>query len=827
MKIKKIINKDVINIIKNLSNIVEKPKNFDNFKEYLKVSDKACLRIYYEYIFIKPILDLTIHKEVLKNNKHLKNYKSLENNLTDIPELKECYSKIKNELELLEDVHRSDFLIMLYNTIMICFIGKKSDVEGVVYTPKKVTDFMVNSTNELCKKYFNKSIYDRDVRILDPFLGTGNYIESIIESSDDLIESDINGYEINPLSHLIASLNIENKLYLKYKKYIPFNNMKMCDTFREDGKEFILIGNPPYSRGQSDLNENNKNKKHVELEKIIKDNYGSNSRSQNRNAIYDSYVKAIKWSEQRIGDEGIIVYITNNSFLKGFSFDGMRRCLSKDFNRIYILDLGGENGNENIFNIKVGVSINFFIKSKKLTDYKINYKRVDEKEKTNSLEGLTLENIKWKRLELIEDFDPSKKLFVKRNGKEEIKKSLEWFPINNREEFNQLTSMCDQTLKHIMRRGKSDNSIKSIFKFFTTGLITAQDNYLSNFNKYKVFEYVKKSINEYENQRLELEQNNINDIIYDSTKINWTKHLIGRIRKNEQLDKIDDSKIIKSICRPFTRKYLYFDKVLIDTPASQNLYIPINRPDCENIIICVTGIDKDQRRFSSFVSTNCVHFDLITNCQTFPLYVYYEDGNKRYDNITDWSLNEFRNKYSDKSIEKIDIFYYIYGILNHPEYSKKYADNLSKKFPRIPFVKDFHTFSKIGKQLTNLHINYEQVEPYENIIISEKNNISDLYRVVKMKLKDKDKETLKIIYNDHITLENIPRRVLDYKIVKKSPLEYIIDQYKIKIDKKSGHIDDPNDIEDPKKIINLIKRIINVSLKTIDLIEEFPPLENL
>ena len=208
----------------------------------------------------------------------------------------------------------------------------------------------------------------------------------------------------------------------------------------------------------------------------------------------------------------------------------------------------------------------------------------------------------------------------------------------------------------------------------------------------------------------------------------------------------------------------------------------------------------------------------IDSAQCFPFYTYDEDGTNRRENITDWALTEFRSHYGQKSITKLDIFHYTYALLHHPEYRTRYAANLKRELPRIPFAPDFADYARIGAALMKLHLEYEQ-QPEYPLGHTETGKLN--WRVEKMSLS-KDKTQLK--YNDFLTLSGIPPEVYEYRLGNRSALEWVVDQYRVSTDKRSGIVNDPNRDDDPEYIVRLIGQVVTVSLETVRLVRELSAL---
>lgn len=827
------------------------PKNFVQIKNYLnkhlEISDENCLKTICQFIIFKPIIDFTIHPEVIKNNQHLKIYNNLN---IQIPELKSFYSKNKNIFNSLDKNEKPKFLINLYNKILVSFCNKTADKDGIVFTPKQITNFMINFTNKLYNDHFNKSIYDKGIKIIDPFVGTGNYIESFIDLADKTIQSEIFAQEINPIASLLASLNIENQFYLKYNKYIPFYNIKLCDTFKQfeyenqenplfnnniyNNKFDIIIGNPPYRAQQNRTNDNNYNDKHAYLDKSIQNTYVYNSIATRKQCVYDSYAKSIKLASLSLNQNGIIALITNNSFIDSISFDGFRYCINNDFNYIYIVNLGGnlrrKEGSKvfNVFNIMVGVSINFFIKKKNSNDHKIFYSRFDDSLKPQITLNNLNNNIKFNQI------IPFNQKHIRKDLKTITTQN--WFHSNEKDLFNSFISLGNKIVKKVNENDLHKVKDQAIFKNYLLGFATACDKWILNFNYKKLKKNIKKLINNYNYQLDKYKKHkNINKLNYDPTYIKWSRKLLDKIIKYKKLKSFDKSKVTIDSYRPFVKKYLYYSDDIIEKNYKLDLFF-----------INVTEIGSNG--FFSLASKKHPESHFVEKCKSFHFYQpticfsglagnnFYSNAvnsffallfadktqgvayyNQKRENITDWALIHFQTKYNNKYITKKKIFFYVYSILNHPVYKSRFKNDLYRSIPRIPLLKEFNLYYKIGKQLMKMHIYYESYNKQYNKYIINKNN----FYVKKMKMI-KNEKSFDIIYNDYIQIIDIPNKVLDYKIGEHSAVKWLLLYYQIKKDKDSGLIENPNNPKKPKYIFNLVLKVIQISLDTQKLINKLP-----
>ena len=759
--------------------------------------------------------------------------------------LNSFYIAIENAAVLCKDFsQKQQFLNTVYEQFFQGFSVAVADTHGIVYTPQPIVDFMVNSVEHILETEFDRSLSDTGVHIIDPFVGTGNFIVRLMQDirATTLAEkyhNELHCNEILLLPYYIASLNIEHEFFQRTQTYRPFEGIALADTFElleeqqarlftQENTErverqkaadmFVVIGNPPYNVHQTNENDNNKNRKYQTMDTLLRETYSQDSKATNKNALSDPYVKAILWASKRIGKEGVVAFVTNNGFLDGIAFDGMRKHLAQDFTKIYHIDLKGnartsgerrrkEGGNIFDDQIRVGVGISFFIKKVGTTSetaevwlYSVDdYLKAREKQK------------------LLVDFADYTNVPMKQVT---IDAKHTWLTEGLHAEFDTFIPLGTKAAK------AKKNAANVIFKTYSLGVSTNRDVWAYNFNLNTLTENVQQMMEFYNTQMLTWPTSpekltlNVDDFVtYDATKISWSSSLKQKL-KSGQMAEFSDIKLRHSVYRPFTKSNLYFDRMMNERVREFPLIFPTSDMETENRVICVSGIGS-KKMFHTLVSDTIPSLDFLEKTQCFPFYTYDEDGTNRQENITDWALAAFRKYYSDDTISKWDIFHYTYGLLHHPDYREKYQANLKRDLPHIPFAKDFWDFEKAGAALADLHVNYESAPKYDKLKHIETPGMPIDWRVEKMKLS-KDKTQLK--YNDFLTLDGIPAEVYDYRLGNRSALEWVIDQYRVKTDKRSGIVNDPNRADQPQYIVDLIARVITVSLRTVEIVKNLPAL---
>ena len=760
-------------------------------------------------------------------------------------ELQPFYEAIEKTASTLTDVsQKQDFLNTLYQRFFQDFSTKDADRHGVVYTPQPIVDFMVNSVQHILKTHFGKSLADTGVHIIDPFVGTGNFIVRLMQdipgiALDKKYKGELHCNEVMLLPYYIASMNIEHAYYEKMGRYEPFKHICFVDTFDtfglmdapnqtgnfafltaentlrvEEQKKtpmFVVIGNPPYNASQANENDNNQNRPHEAVDNRVRATYAAASIAQLKSKLYDPYVKSLRWASDKIGPEGIIALITNNSFIDGKMFDGMRQCLAEEFDILQILDLGGnirkgQPGDSNVFGIQVGVSINFLVKTGQPREGRARILYTDEaaalpKERTFQFlaERAHVGTIKWREI------TPTARQM--------------WLTEGLAADFETFIPMGTKAAK--AAKGEAEGTI---FKTYSLGVSTSRDAWVYNFHEAALQENMTRMIEFYNAETSRWERRTdrqlaVNDFVNnDRRKIKWTDRLKAALEKGTQVE-FSPEKIRTALDRPFTKKHLYFDRLMNQRVYVMPSIFPTSEAEQENRVLCV---NLTQERPFTCLMANCIPSSVMAGgfgcpTQCFPFYTYNEDGTNRRENITDWALSHFRAHYADDTITKWDIFHYTYALLHHPEYRETYQVNLKHDLPHIPFAPEFWRFVEIGRALADLHVNYEGLDVMPKVVETPPLN----WRVEKMTLS-KDKTSLR--YNESLTVVDIPPEVFDYRLGTRSALEWVIDRYRVKPDPNgSGIVADPN-VEDAQYIVRLVGQVMHVSVETVRLVGELSAL---
>jgi len=804
--------------------------------------------------------------------------------------------------QIADHQEKQKFLKAVYENFYSAYNPQGADRLGIVYTPNEIVKFMIESTDFLLDKYFDKNLADENVEILDPATGTGTFICDIIEhipphKLEKKYKNEIHANEVAILPYYIANLNIEYTYQQKMNQYQPFDNLCFVDTLDNMGfgyagkqtslfgslsienlerikkqnekKISVIIGNPPYNANQQNENENNKNRIYKELDERIEKTYAYKSSSQ-KTKVYDMYTRFFRWASDRINGKGIVSFISNNSFLNAKGFDSFRKAIEKEFNCIYIIDLGGDMRSKtdktkktgNVFGITIGVCITFLIRNNGLKEKcEIYYHSVSNeltsKEKLEYLQDLIFSKIPFERIR------PDK--------------NSNWLNISDND-FNSLLPLAPK------------NNTNSIFNLFTHGVSTNRDEWVYDFNEKNLIDKINFFLNEYNSevdrwiqfkketgyQDIKAESNPIVDnFVHERNIIKWSSRLKrDKLRKEKkgELINIDGdvthegnlikwSKMLKrdkfrkgkkgifskkdiriAYYRPFTKKLLYYGYIPIDVRGQMPEIFPDEKS--ENLTICLNGSRTGLTLSLMFNKINDLNLTTTSPIFTFPLFKYDENRIKS-ENITNWGLQQFQNQYEKENITKEDIFYYIYAVLHNPNYRKKYEQELKREYPRIPFYSDFGKWCNWGKQLAEIHLNFETIRPYplvENTYdtkaqakkqIHELSIVSEPQVVYQKKIKTKlkaDKE-LGIIEIDELTfLSGVPMSAWQYQLGSRSAIEWILDQYKEKEPNEPIIAEKFNRYkfsEHKNHVIDLIKRVCNVSVQTMQIVTEMQITENI
>lgn len=744
---------------------------------------------------------------------------------------------------------KQTFLKVIYENFYKVYNAKAADRLGVVYTPNEIVRFMIDGADWLTEKYFGKNLIDKDVEILDPATGTGTFISELLEhfrgqpaKLKHKYLNELHANEVAILPYYVANLNIESTYAAITGSYEEFPNLCFVDTLdnvglhtsahgttadlfgsvseenvvrikRQNSKRIsVIIGNPPYNANQANENDNNKNREYPAIDKRIKNTYIHASTAQ-KTKLYDMYARFFRWASDRLSENGVLAFITNRSFIESRTFDGFRKTVAQEFSDIYVVDLGGDvranpklsGTKHNVFGIQTGVAISFMVKrvsgSKDKKPARVFYVRRPEMETAEEKLGF-LANHPMSSL----SFDET-----------QPDKSSNWVNLTNND-FDSLLPLANKETKAAKTAGKE----RAIFKLFSLGISTNRDEWVYDYSSSALELRMKFFVDQYQ---IEQKTNKF------SSQIKWSRNLKRRSQQGRQ-EPFDTNQIRMSNYRPFIRAAFYDSRVFIDERGPVNSIFPsAAHQQCFGTI----G-DATDKPFSVLGVENITDLNYLSpaaaGTKLFPLYRYDEAGN-RTDNITDWGLKQFRQHYEQPSpaggrgskarkITKEAIFHYCYAVLHDPLYREKYAQNLKREFPRIPFYADFLQWAAWGEALMQLHIGYEAVEPYplqRTDIPDEKARAVGLQPKALLRA---NKDAGSVTLDSETTLRGIPPEAWNYKLGNRCALEWVLDQYKEK-KPKDPTIREKFDTylfaDYKEKVIDLLTRVTTVSVETVRIMQ--------
>ncbi|WP_297477457.1 type ISP restriction/modification enzyme, partial [Ferrovum sp.] len=773
---------------------------------------------------------------------------------------------------------KQKIVVELYDKFFRNAFPKMSERLGIVYTPVEVVDFIIHSVNHLLQTEFNQTLGSKGVHILDPFTGTGTFITRLLQSGlitpEELpykYRNEIHANEIVLLAYYIAAINIEATYHgILQGNYQPFEGICLTDTFQLHEKEDlgdamlvknnnnrrkrqkqldirVIMGNPPYSAGQGSANDNNQNIAYPGLDDRIRLTYADRSTATNKNALYDSYIRAIRWASDRIGDSGVVGFVTNAGYLDSNSADGLRKCLAEEFSSLYVFHLRGNQRTSGELSKKEGGKI-FGSGSRAPIAISLLVKNpANEQQGQIYFHDIGDYLTREEKLARIVDF----------GSIDGISQANAWQSITPDQHGDWLNQRDDSFQQFIVLGDKSGTESLTLFENYSAGLKTQRDAWCYNpsrqaveTNMRRMIDFYNAEVDRFNKTHPDLDRSGreakVDGFINsDPTKISWTRALKQDLVKGKQ-HPYDKDASIRSLYRPFTKQWLYYNRRF-----NEMVYqMPRIFPDAgaENLVICVSGIGA-RSGFSAFISNSLPDIQLLENGQCYPMYLYDEvpradrdesrstgdlfgtaspvkaERSKRYA-LTDEGLEHFRKAYPGIEMSKEDVFYYVYGLLHAPWYREKYADNLAKELPRIPCVPGvdrFRAFCQAGHDLANLHLNYESIKPYPlTLTVHGDPKLTDAdYQVEKMRYgkNGKEKDLTTIHYNERITVSGIPLEAYEYIVNGKPALDWVVERQCAKTDKDSGIMSDANDwaletMNNPKYPLELVGKVVAVALGT-------------
>lgn len=845
------------------------------------ISDGEIVEMLAQHLVTKPVFDALFDEYSFASHNPMS--KAMQGVLDALHEhhlakeadtLEKFYASVRQRASGIDSAAgKQKIIVELYDKFFANAFPRMRDKLGIVYTPVQVVDFILHSVNHLLQKEFGQTLGSKGVHIIDPFTGTGTFITRLIQSGlikpEELphkYRNEIHANELVLLAYYIAAINIEAAYHGEViDEYSPFEGICLTDTFqmyekddlvdallednsarRKRQKELdirVIVGNPPYSVGQKSENDNNDNIAYRTLDARIRSTYAARSNAMLSKGLYDSYIRAIRWASDRIGDAGIIGFVTNAGFLDSSTADGLRKCLVAEFSSLYVFHLRGNartsgetrrKEKDNVFGMgsRAPIAVSLLVKNPEAQAHgQIHFHDIG-------------------------DYLSREEKLEKIAGYASVAGIEQWQQIIPDEHGDWIKQRDDSFGQFIVLGDKKGDAPK-LFDNFSLGVVTNRDAWAYNASQAKLttnmscmIDFYNAEVKRFNAAHPELDtkarQAKVDGSIdTDPTRISWTRALKQDLGKDRTYAFEADC-IVSGLYRPYTKQWLYYNRRFNEMVYQMPRIFP--SAEVENLVIGVSAAGE-KVAFSALISRHVpsLHFVDIEGSQCFPLYLYdeaaqvatvglfaepVESGLRRRDAITDAGLAHFHSAYPGEAISKEDLFYYVYGILHSPDYRERFADNLSKELPRIPAVKkaaDFWAFSKAGRALAELHLNYETVEPYPLTVEAKSTLTNADYRVEKMKFAKKGDKTT-VIYNHRITLKGIPEAAWDYVVNGKAALDWVMERQAVRTDKASGIVNDANDwavetMGNPKYPLELFQRVVTVSLETQKIVKALPKLD--
>lgn len=866
------------------------------------ISDDEAIEMLAQHLITRPVFDALFEGYSFAQNNPVS--KALQGVLDvldrqglekEAESLAKFYDSVKMRAKGIEDATaKQKIVVELYDKFFKAAFPKLTARLGIVYTPVEVVDFIIKSVNEVLQSEFGQTLGSEGVHIIDPFVGTGTFITRLLQSG--LIKPEqmahkyrheIHANEMVLLAYYIAAINIEAVYHEQMGgEYEPFPGICLTDTFqlyeqdrdlvsgmmsdnssrRTRQKELdirVIIGNPPYSVGQGSANDNAENVAYPRLDGRIGETYAAESGATNKNGLYNSYIRAFRWASDRIGDRGVIGFVTNGGWIDNNQMDGLRRCLAEEFSSLFVFHLKGNQRTSGERSRKEGGKI-FGQGSRTPVAVAVLVKNPASQE-----HGAI-------RFHDIGDYltREQKLAITARFGSVSgIDKAKGWTTLTPDEHADWLNQRDDSFEVFLPLGDKDRTAPDALFANYSSGVKTQRDAWAFNMSRAALAENMRSMIGFYgaELQRFNAAHPGADRrtrsekvdafVDADAKRISWSAGLKLDLAREKDFS-FDLSALTPSLYRPFSRQWLYYSRSFNERVYRMPLLYPLGDTLNNNLAIAVSApgnISAFTALMTDAVAELCVSA-MKGGTQCFPRYLYEvadepdEDARQgellarqpagqltRRDAITDEGLKHFTDAYLGEAITKDDVFFYVYGLLHSEEYRERYADNLSKQLPRIPLMKraeDFRAFVEAGRKLGDLHVNFETVEPYPvtikegDIRLAHIEDKAAYYRVEKMKFGGKrpnlDKTT--VVYNPRITITGIPLEAYEYVVNGKPALEWVMERQCVKTDPASGIVNDANryaieTVGDPAYPFDLFRRVITVSLETMKIVRSLPALD--
>ena len=854
----------------------EKSQAYLKFSQFLKgiqdslndsITQEDAIEMLAQHLITKPIFEALFKDYAFTKNNPVSLTMDgiltiLDNHVETDKKLDSFYESVQKRVSGIDNnASRQKLITELYEKFFKIAFPKMTEKLGIVYTPVEIVDFILNSVEFVLKDKFNSSFNAEGVHILDPFTGTGTFITRLLQSGIIKQENLVNKYkheihanEIVLLAYYIAAINIESSFAeLTGGLFTPFEGIVLADTFQmfeshdvldmevfvnnnkrasdQKNKDIrVIFGNPPYSIGQEDANDNNQNVQYPDLDLSIKNSYVARSSATSTRSMYDSYIRAFRWASDRVKNQGIVCFVTNGGIIETKAADGFRKSILSEFSDVYVFNLRGDQRTKGEQSRREGgkifgsgsrtpIAITLLIRdgSGKSAE-EINYFDIGDYHSRETKLGIishfkSIETIDWSKIT----------------------------PNSHGDWINQRTDLYESFIPLGDKKNKGRES-ESIFSDFTMGLRTNRDAWCYNFSKEELTNNMQRFINSYSKLLKDFGAKKIDrEEILNLPKsiISWSRGLIQRFDKNENI--VFDPKEVDIVnYRPFTKVFGYRHDKVVEMRYKTKSIFPL---ETTNIGIATTSIGAET--FSAITVKGATDLNYLVG-DIYPMFTFEEKSEQEQDYlmqidtvsgkeaITDWALKTFKSKYHDKSIAKLDIFHYVYGVLSSIDFKERFSQDARKAGPKVPFVDDFWIFARAGKDLSEIHSSYEDLPLFSELTIDIKDGKRkepEVYKVGKMSFAKTSaastkRDKSKLHFNEFITISDIPEQVDNFKINGRSPLEWLVDQYSNHVDKDTNIASDPNKFDsNPKYVFELTLKLISLSVETQKIVDVLPKLK--
>ena len=749
---------------------------------------------------------------------------------------------------------KQTFLKVIYENFYKVYNAKAADRLGVVYTPNEIVRFMIEGADWLCEKHFGRNLIDKDVEILDPATGTGTFICELLEhfrgqpkKLAHKYKEELHANEVAILPYYVANLNIEATYAAITGEYAEFQNLCFVDTLDNVGlhtqahgvtadlfgsvseenvarikrqnarKISVIIGNPPYNANQANENDNNKNREYPEVDSRIKQTYIHESTAQ-KTKLYDMYARFFRWASDRLDANGVLAFVTNRSFIESRTFDGFRKVVAQEFAELYVVDLGGDvranpklsGTKHNVFGIQTGVAISFLVKRKGSKGGRVFYVRRPEMETAD-------EKLSWLGSDALS-----------RIAIDEIRPDSKhtWLNLTSND-FDGLLPIATKATKAANKAAQE----RAVFKLFSLGVSTSRDDWVYGYTESEIWTKVAALVDVY---NADLDRSKARRSALDASELTydmkWTRAVKSDLASGQRYSP-DQGVVVRSSYRPFDSPMLHFNGRLVEVQYQQTKLFG-ECGDLPNRVIVFTDAGS-QKPFMVMACQHVYDYHFVgaaAAASGVPLYRYDTDG-ARVDNITDWSLAEFRKHYQPgrgkkaRPITKEAIFHYVYAVLHDPLYLDTYSQNLKREFPRLPLFGDseatFWQWATWGEALMALHIEYEQVAPFPLVRIDVSDEKVRATGQSPRCILKSDKDAGTITLDSETTLTGVPPEAWRYMLGNRCAIDWVLDQYKEKKPKDPtirAKFDTYRFTDYKERVVDLICRVTAVSVETMKVV---------